>query len=68
MSRSWFLNKVPGQSIFKGQEIDFLSWSYFFRCLLLSFFALFLHCSPILMTHRKILHVTATLKFKGGID
>ena len=68
MSRSWFLNKVARQGIFKGQQKDFLSWSCFFRCLLLPFFALFLHCSPILMAHCKIFHVTATLKFKIGID
>ena len=66
MSRSGFLNKVPGQGIFfgGGKQVDLLSWLCFFKCLLLPFFAFFLHCSPILMTHRKIFHVSVTLKSK----
>ena len=39
MSRPGFLNKVPGQGIFRGQQIYLLSWLYFVRCLLLPFFA-----------------------------
>ena len=38
MSRSRFFNKVSGQSIFRGQQVDLLSWLCFVRCLLLSFF------------------------------
>ena len=41
MSRSRFLNKVSAQGIFRGQQIDLLSWLCFVRCLLLSFL---FHC------------------------
>ena len=49
MSRSLiYFSKVPGQSIFRGQQVDLLSWLCFIRCLLLPFFAFFLHCSQLL--------------------
>ena len=43
-----FFNKVSGQSIFRGQQVDLLSWFCFVRCLLLPFFAFFLHCRQYL--------------------
>ena len=47
MSRSRFLNKVSGKSIFKGATSRSLSLLYLVRCLLLSFFALFLRSQLI---------------------
>ena len=41
MLKSGFLSKVFGQSIFRGQQVDLLSWLCFVRCLLLAFFAFF---------------------------
>ena len=38
MSRSEFFNKVPGKEFLGEQEVDFLSWLCFVRCLLLPFF------------------------------
>ena len=37
MSKSGVLNKVPGQSILRGQQIDLLPWLCFVRCLWLPF-------------------------------
>ena len=38
MSRPGFLNKVHGQSIFRGQQVYLLSWLCFVKCLLLPYF------------------------------
>ena len=60
-----FSKKFPGQGIFgRNKYVNILSWLCFIRCLLLLFLAFSLHFSPTLITHRKIFHVTTTLKIK----
>ena len=47
MSRSGFFNKVPGQSIFRGQQVDLLSW----LCLLDAYCCHFLHFFYIIVSY-----------------
>ena len=41
MSRSWFFNKVPGQSIFRGQQVDLLHGYVSFDAYCCPFFTVF---------------------------
>ena len=63
MSMSGFFKKVPGQSIFRGQQVDFLSWLCFVRCPLLPFFCIFLQCSHLFMGGGALCHGPTLAEF-----